>query len=321
MLLSCFGGEITRSEPERHQQFKRATTNWELRIKHILSVLVLFSPYVIARNWYRRRKGNYPVFILFHHLVSNRPHRMGIPTETFLRQVEFLQKHYRIVSLAEALDILHSGHCEVPTVCLTFDDGYEDNFLYLRAVAEATGIPVDLFVCTKVVESRQEFQHDVAKGESGFRALSWDQIRYWQNDHVEFGSHTRSHFDCGSSDICALEDEIGGSLDDMQKQLGTSPRFFAFPWGKACNMSNEALRIATSWYQCSFSTLTATNFAKRGRAIRVAGRKPLPSTLWELELTVQSIFDFWPKPSTGYNGSGEYELHYASKVSNAIQQK
>jgi peptidoglycan/xylan/chitin deacetylase (PgdA/CDA1 family) len=299
MLAPCFSGDAPQSLPDWQEPSRwRTRPAWKL----FLHSLVLFSPCIIARNWYRRCRGSYPVVILFHHLISNRFHRMGIPTDIFLRQVEFLLKHYRVVSLSEGLQILHSGSCRVPTVILTFDDGYEDNFLYLRAVTEATGVPVSLFVCTKTVESRGEFQHDRESGGAGFRALGWDQIRYWQSDRIEFGSHTRSHYDCGSADTRALQGEIGGSREDMQRQLGMLPRFFAFPWGKACNMSPEALRIAASSYECSFSTLGFENFAKNGSVLQVAGRKPLPASVWELELTVQSIFDL---PSRLWRGWAE----------------
>jgi len=257
-----------------------------------LHTLALFSPIFIARNWYRRWRGQFPVVILFHHLVSDRPHRMGMPTEIFYREVEFLQKYYRVVSVSEAAMILKSGSVTAPTVVLTFDDGYEDNYVNLRAISEACGVPVSLFVSTAAIDSHAEFQHDLRRGTKGFRALSWDQVRSWQSNVVEFGSHTRTHFNCGSTDLYALETEIIGSSDDMQNRLGARPRFFAFPWGKAPNMSAPAIEIATSCYDVCFSTLAEENFAGNGTPHKVAGRKGLPATVWELELTVQSVFEF-----------------------------
>jgi hypothetical protein len=322
MLASCFATEAPKATVGGSQTLQgQSRPTWKLRPKRVLSMLVLFSPYTIARNWYRRWTGRFPVLILFHHLVSNRPHRMGIATETFLHEVEFLQRHYRIVSLSEGLEILRSGSCKLPTVCFTFDDGYEDNFLYLRSVTEAKGMPLTLFVCTNQVDSRREFQHDLTKGVTGFRALGWDQIRYWQSDRVEFGSHTRSHLDCGTTDIRVLEEEIAGSRADMQGQLAAAPRYFAFPWGRVSNMSRDALRIATSLYECSFSTLASANFVKKGSARKVLGRKPLPASLWELELTVQSIFDFSSQSRSEYNGRDTHAPNRVIRVSDAVEQK
>src|SRR6185437_4680580 len=68
----------------------RHRPKWKL----CLETLLLCSPPMIARNWYRKIRRNYPVTILTHHLVSDRPHRMGISTQAFWRQVRFLQRHY-----------------------------------------------------------------------------------------------------------------------------------------------------------------------------------------------------------------------------------
>src|SRR5687768_5170436 len=85
------------------------------------------APIAAVRNWSFRRHGRFPVNILFHHLVSDRPHSHGISTDHFLRHIRFLQKHYDIVSLTEALERLRTNNVKAPTVVLTFDDGYADN--------------------------------------------------------------------------------------------------------------------------------------------------------------------------------------------------
>ncbi len=124
-------------------QVPRRWPVWKLLLR-----TVLFGPVFTARNWIHRLRGRFPVVILSHHLVSDRPHRMGLPTELFLRRVRFLQRYYRIVSLSEAVELLAANKVTVSALVLTFDDGYRDNFLTLRAVAEETGVPFTLFVCT-----------------------------------------------------------------------------------------------------------------------------------------------------------------------------
>jgi len=259
--------------------------------KICLYTLLLFSPYVIIRNWYRRRRGGFPVIVLFHHLVSDRPHRLGISTEAFLREVRFLQRHYRVLRLPEAVSVLESNSVKVPTVVLTFDDGYQDNFVTLRAVMEETGVPVSLFVSTQLVQEQREFQHDQAKGEKNFRPLNWDQIIYLSDHGAEIGSHTRTHFDCVSTDLSALEEEIVGSKKDLEGRLGRPVDFFAFPWGKANNMSGAAIGLARSTYRYFFSTIDGENFPERVAAHRHLLRKGLAADLWELELSLQSVFD------------------------------
>jgi peptidoglycan/xylan/chitin deacetylase (PgdA/CDA1 family) len=256
---------------------------------------LLCSPWMMGRNWYRCLRGRYPVLILTHHLVSDHPHRMGIPTEELWRRIKFLQRHYRIVSLSEACDLLRSGSVKVPTVVLTFDDGYCDNFITLRAVAEEATAPVALFVATQLVEVHQEFQHDLESGTRGFFPLTWDQIQYWSLRGAEFGSHTRTHFDCGAPDRARLEQEVVGSKSDLEVRLGQPVRFFAFPFGKPENISPEALELVASTYAFFDSSLGGENLPRNGTCQQHLFRKNLYSDPWELELELQSVFDLVQK--------------------------
>jgi len=283
-----------QNEPSADPTSLLGSSNGHSRIRPVwklcIYTLILLSPYIVARNWYRRLRGRFPVTIFFHHLVSDRPHRMGVPTAAICKAIAFLQKHYRIVSLSEAVALIRSGGAKVPTVALTFDDGYEENFLTLRAITEAMGIPVTSFLCTDFVEQQSSFLHDYKLGEKSFHAMSWEQARYWQSDMIEFGAHTRTHFDCGSIDRSLLKQEIVGSAEMLARCLGRTPRFFAFPYGKHENMSADAIQIASSTFESSFSAQTE-NDRQNGNDAKIIGRTDLPVDRWELELALQSVFE------------------------------
>jgi peptidoglycan/xylan/chitin deacetylase (PgdA/CDA1 family) len=187
--------------------------------------------------------------------------------------------------------MLKKGEVNAPTVVLTFDDGYAENFLGLRAVIEAENIPITLFVCTRHVTEESEFQHDIDDGEHGFPALSWDAIRYFDKHDVCIASHTRTHFDCGSTDEEKLLDEISGSLEDLRRELGHDVYYFSFPKGHPKNMSEQARRIASQRYPYVFSACGGVN---RGPLPpdTIIKRCSQPESLWELELMLQSILEF-----------------------------
>ena len=275
---------------------------------------ILMAPYVIARNWYRRWTGRFPVTILFHHLISDVPHHLGMPTDAFFREVNFLAKHYRIVSLSAAADLLKSGKVKEPTVVLTFDDGYQENFFTLRAVTEATGIPTACFVCTQIAERHGEFDHDLRKKTRNFVSLNWEQIGYLSRNGVEIGSHTRTHLDCGTNDEAVLREEIVGARVDMEQHL-ESVRFFAFPYGRRENMSAQALALAAEEYEHSLSCLGGENFPDSRQTPRHLVRKGLPPDVWELELTLQSILGLRPmlKQKLGIPSPGRVENSMASE--------
>jgi len=264
----------------------RTRPAWKLFLISLLSL-----PYLTLRNWYRRCRGRFPVIILVHHLISDNPHLLGMPTEVFFRQLEFLQRHYRIVSLSQAIELLKSGVVQEPTVALSFDDGYQENFLTLRSVTQATGVPVSLFVCTNIIESEAEFLHDQARGQHNFTALNWQQVLHLSRNGIEIGSHTRSHFDCGSHDTATLQRELVGAKADLQRRLGQRIRFFGFPFGKPENMSDEAVRMARSNYEYFLSCFGGENFADGPVGEAHLLRKSHPADLWELELTLQGALD------------------------------
>lgn len=248
-------------------------------------------PALCLKNRRRARARNYPVVFLFHHVITDRKSFLGMPTDNFLRLVRFLKEHYRIASLPEALELLKKGEVDAPTVVLTFDDGYADNFLGLRAVAEAENIPVTLFVCTQHVSDRSEFQHDVDRNERGFHALSWDEVRYLSRHNVSIGSHTRTHFDCGDVDEEKLSEEIAGSLEDLQRELGEEVLYFAFPKGYPKNMSERARALALASYPYVFSAFGGVNLAPLPPNT-IIKRSGLPQSVLELELALQSVLDF-----------------------------
>ena len=254
---------------------------WELLLKSLV-----YAVPVTLRNWRRRWQGDFPVMILRHHLVSDRPHRAGVSTVYFLRQVNYLLRHYRVVSLTEAVDLVRKGGVKVPTVAITFDDGYGDNFVNLRAITEETGLPIGYFIATEHISSGREFAHDQLFNEPGFPPNTWEQIEFLQHCGYEIGSHTRNHADCGPTDVEFLRNEIVGSGEDIQKRLGPTTNF-SFPFGLPQNISAPAAKIACASYKNVFSAYRGGNFHAEAR--RILKRSSLPHTLWELELQLQSV--------------------------------
>jgi len=254
---------------------------WKLLLKSLL-----YAAPLALRNWRRRRHGDFPVMILYHHLVSDRPHRFGVSTVYFLRQVNYLLRHYRVVSLSEAVELVRKGGVKMPTVAITFDDGYADNFINLRAVTEETGLPIGYFISTEHISSGREFAHDQLFNEHGFPPNTWEQIEVLKRCGYEIGSHTRNHADCGSTDEEFLRHEIVGSGEDIQQKLGP-PSHFSFPFGLPQNISPPAAAIACASYKNVFSAYRGGNFHADARRILRRGNFPL--TVWELELQLQSV--------------------------------
>jgi peptidoglycan/xylan/chitin deacetylase (PgdA/CDA1 family) len=261
-------------------------------VAKLVAKSALALPGAIAHNRRARRTASFPVNILFHHVVADRPHRMGISTDQFLRHVQFLRRHYRIVSLTQALAMLEARRVEAPTVVLTFDDGYADNFLTLRAIAEETGVPMALFVSTAHMTSGEEFAHDRRAGERGFAPLTWEQLGRMHRDGFEIGSHTRTHFDCAARDRVRLEDEIDGSRRELEARLDAPVELFSFPGGLPKNISPEAAGLAARTYRYVFSAFGGANVP--GCDVLHLKRAFHAGHLWDLELQLQGALEREP---------------------------
>lgn len=264
----------------------RTRPAWKLMLRTVPLVAV-----AVARNWICRFRKSFPVVILYHHLITDRPHHLGLPTHLFHRQAEFLTKYYRVASVQEAIKMLEANCVEAPTVVLTFDDGYAENFVNLRAVAKATGIPVTLFVSTEHISTQRPFAHDIRKNQQGFPPLTWEQVGWMNCAGFEFGGHTRSHFDCGSTDLAALEYEIVGCKTDLEERLGKPVRIFSFPWGMPENMSRPAVELARATFAYIFDAAGGANVPSAQHTPWFLRRCDHPGTLWELELLLQCLLD------------------------------
>jgi methionyl-tRNA formyltransferase len=273
---------IRSQRVEWHPEYTRG------RVKLVARSLAL--PFLAFRNHRRRRLKRFPVVVLYHHLTSDRPKFMSLPTAELARHVHFLKRHYRIVSLDEAVALLKNDEVTSPTVVLTFDDGYAENFVGLRAIVELERVPVTICVCTQHVANRSELAHDVQRGEVGFPSMGWDEVRYLERHGVAIASHTRTHHDCGTGSYEQLVSEIAGSRRDLEAALGHTVEIFAFPKGKPGNVSPAAYRLALQHYSVVLSASAGDNtapFVPPGELRRFCH----PQSLWELELQLQSLLE------------------------------
>jgi peptidoglycan/xylan/chitin deacetylase (PgdA/CDA1 family) len=148
-----------------------------------------------------------------------------------------------------------------------------------------------LFVSTEHITEGTRFHHDVRKGRGDFRPLTWDELRIMRDEGFEIGSHTRTHFDCGSTDVAVLREEIAGSRLELERRLGIPIESFSFPFGLRHNMSAEAVKIAEENYKYVFSAYGGTNFAPPTGRVKHLRRWFHANDLWELELTMNSLLD------------------------------
>lgn len=247
-----------------------------LIIEQFIKILYLFSPFMFLRNLWLRAKKKSPVVIFYGHLISNRAHRMALRLDSFSKYIRYLKKYYRIVSIQEAIEILRSGKNKTPVIVFTFDDGYGDNYINIRAIKLKYNIPVSFFICSGYIGTKREFDHDLEKGIKGFYPFSWEEVKTLANEGFEIGSHTVTHTDYES---LKNVDEIITSKEIIEKKLKIPVKFFSFPKGNKERVHPSIYdEVSKAGYEAAFLASGYLNYPSDKINLYQLERVPLPTS-------------------------------------------
>ncbi len=101
----------------------------------------------LTRPWLHRLAPS--ALILLYHRVASRefdPQLLCVTPEKFRAQVDYLRRHYTLISLPELVQALAARAVPRRCVVLTFDDGFADNYLNALPILEQARIPATVFV-------------------------------------------------------------------------------------------------------------------------------------------------------------------------------
>jgi peptidoglycan/xylan/chitin deacetylase (PgdA/CDA1 family) len=214
----------------------------------------------LAAWWNRKR-----VVILCYHGVTERRerhpadrHGLHIRADRFELQLDYLRRHFHVISLAEFLQARKS-HAPLPhrAVVLTFDDGYR-NFLTSAAPRlAARGLPVSLFLITDKIQSDggAKATHWSESDDETF--LSWQEVQALREQGVELGSHTCSHRKLSELATADADHELRASYEALGAHLSQPALPLAFPFG---SYSDAVIAMARRLpYTCALTTDAGTN--------------------------------------------------------------
>lgn len=138
-------------------------------IQKLVKIFISVICYYLGLIWFARhvfpRRG---VLILAFHRVNDHAVdilNLRVRVKDFETQLTYLRKHYRLVSLQEAIDTLRSEkNLPSNTVVITFDDGYTDNYLHAFPILQKLSIPATIFLTLEPIETRSALWFDEIQG-------------------------------------------------------------------------------------------------------------------------------------------------------------
>jgi peptidoglycan/xylan/chitin deacetylase (PgdA/CDA1 family) len=105
-------------------------------------------------------------------------------------------------------------------VCITFDDGFEDNYINLFPLLKKHQIKITLFVAKQSV-----FPGKPMLCEAQIKEMS-------ESGLVEFGGHTITHIDLNAAAPAVAEAEIQANKHWLEEVTGKPCLAFAYPFGR-----------------------------------------------------------------------------------------
>ncbi len=166
------------------------------------------------------------VFILSYHSVSEDGWRFSINAKEIKKQINYLSERFDIIDLKTLESIIiEKKRILKPSIVITFDDGYQD-ILRLKSFLKKKNIKPALFVL-----ANSDNANWVELG-SKRKFLNRSEILSLYKEGYEIGSHTNTHPNLSSLSKKMLEDEVFASKIMLEKNLGITIKYFAYPRGK-----------------------------------------------------------------------------------------
>jgi peptidoglycan/xylan/chitin deacetylase (PgdA/CDA1 family) len=164
--------------------------------------------------------------LVYHSIAAHHPGQtpeqrlLDVDTTSFQRQMNYLAgHHFNVISLETLVSAL-DGKANIPanSVVITFDDGWGTQYRDAYPVLKEFHYTATFFIVTSQINHAPLY-------------MTLAQLRELQADGMTIASHTRTHPDLAKVTNAVLKDEVEGSRQDLQREMGFTPDLFAYPYG------------------------------------------------------------------------------------------
>ena len=211
---------------------------------YLLSIVILLGLTGFSLRYYfpfrLPKDPNLPRSLMYHatDVVPWTGMRAGLNVNPTLLeyQLRYLKERgYTFVTATELLSFKPTSR----HACLTFDDGYEDNYIHLFPLLKKYQAKATIFAA----------QHSVYEGKP---MLTDAQIREMSDSGlVEFGGHTLNHVALPTLSEEEAEREIREGKEWLERVTGKPCISFAYPFGKFS--PREAELLERLGFKCAFT--------------------------------------------------------------------
>lgn len=170
----------------------------------------------------------------------------------FAKQLSYLKRNgFVFYTVSELVgSYLANGVFPKNAVCLTFDDGWKDNYTNAFPILKHFNAKATIFLVPSCIGLRTD--HVTAEGEGPREHLSENDIREMSAFGIEFGSHSMSHKLFDRITAAEIEFEVKESKKYIENLLQKDCGVFAYPAGFFNDFAKTAVKEAG--YAAAFTT-------------------------------------------------------------------
>jgi len=230
--------------------------------KRILFALLFATHVTQLVAWINRKK----VTILCYHSVTKQTepipddtHKLNLCLDSFRDQIDYLQAHYKIISLSEFINARRKN-LKLPAnaAVLTFDDGVRNFRTVVAPLLLERSIPATSFIVTGENYTREtSASNGTWDPEDDENCLTWSDVRQLEELGFEFGSHTCTHLSLPDIAAAEVRSELEGSLNALKSNLRRSIFPLCYPHGRTTeSISRLSQEIG---YSCGLTSVLGQN--------------------------------------------------------------
>ncbi|MDD3056254.1 MAG: polysaccharide deacetylase family protein [Aliarcobacter sp.] len=202
----------------------------------ILGIILLS----IRFSWWRKNiLYSYPRVLMYHmiseHLPKNKSkfNRLRVKPSEFEKQLIWLKNNnFKSYTLSELVDLE-----QIPekSIIITFDDGYEDNFINAFPLLEKYGFKATIYIVLNRFEQNWATDKDLNQSSNELnneKMLSNEQINEMINSGlIEIGSHTLDHVNLPKLTNEEKTIQLKESKEKIEEIFNITCNSFAYPFG------------------------------------------------------------------------------------------
>lgn len=236
---------------------------------------------IIFSNW---RFARAVPILMYHRIADIAGDRNSVSPKMFEQQLAYLKKKcYNTISLSDLEEHFTNGKT-LPSkpLILTFDDGYEDNFITALPLLNKYGMKGTVFPVAAYTGRHNDWEN--YQGKPNCKVMNWEQLRIWKEAGMEIGSHTMNHPILSSLTPQEIEYELAESKRLIEERVGVPVQFLCYPYG---DFDTRVRKIAQSLgYQGGVAIFEGVSLRKNDlwalRRVVISCRQPM----WEFKLKV-----------------------------------